>query len=474
MLSYEDFFCDICDLNALEKTALEAFCGGNLGELFMEYREDEVLRIEDGHVQTANFNNKRGFGLRAFQEDASVYSYSSSLTIPAMERAVSLVKTDFFSGNTSPVEIKNSDVGGSLYAPQRFLDSLSLENKINFLKSIDAYACSKSKDIIQVMATLASSWQVVSILRDSGEKYVDFRPLVRLTVSVVLEKGGTTEIGSYSGGGRHDYKPLISESVMKFYVDEALRQANVKLNAIPAPVGEMPVVLGNGWTGILLHEAIGHGLEGDAIRKETSSFHNLLGKYIAAPGVTVIDDGSIENCRGSINMDDEGTPSQRNVLIENGKLVGFMHDRMNAKLMGWPVTGNGRRESHEYIPVPRMTNTFMLPGNNSFEDMISCVKKGIFAKSFAGGQVDIVSGKFVFSASEAYLIENGSITAPVKGVMLIGDGPSILKKISMVGNNFAMDPGVGTCGKDGQWVPVGVGEPSVLIDGITVGGDKLG
>jgi TldD protein len=458
----------------MEKTALKAFVGGNRGELFMEYREEEVLCIEDGQVQTSRFSSKRGFGLRTFREDASRYSYSSSLTIPAVAQAVALVSGENFSGDTSAIEIKNASFSPRLYAPQQFINSRTLEDKINFLKSVDSYTRSQSPHIRQVLATLDSSWQVVSILQDSGEKCIDFRPLVRFSVSVVLEKDGILESGSHSGGGRHGYEPLISESALKSYVDEALRQASIKLEAIPAPVGEMPVVLSNGWTGILLHEAIGHGLEGDAIRKKTSSFHNLLGEHIAAPGVTVIDDGTLENRRGSINVDDEGTPSQRNVLIENGKLVGFMQDRMNAKLMGWPITGNGRRESYESLPIPRMTNTFMLSGNSSFEEMISSVKKGIFAKSFADGQVDIASGKFVFSASEAYLLEDGRITAPIKGAMLMGDGPSILKKISLIGNDFALDPGTGTCGKDGQWVPVGVGEPSVLIDGITVGGANLG
>ncbi|MDR2681605.1 MAG: hypothetical protein LBB29_00985 [Holosporaceae bacterium] len=423
MSSQENFFRGICDLDGLEKVALNAFCNGNSGELFIEYREDEALRIEDGQVQTPRFSGKRGFGLRSFRGEASRYSYSSSLDIASISRAVGVVNAEYSESHPA-IEIKNADSSRNLYAPQQFINSILLEDKIIFLKSIDAYARSKSPHIRQVIAVLASSWQVVSILKDSGEKYIDFRPLARLTVSVVLEKNGLLESGVHSGGGRYDYGPLISESVMKSYVDEALRQANVKLEAIKAPVGEMPVVLGNGWTGILLHEAIGHGLEGDAIRKKTSSFHNLLGEHIAASGVTVIDDGSIEKRRGSLNVDDEGTPSKRNVLIENGKLVGFMQDRMNAQLMGQQVTGNGRRENYENLPIPRMTNTFMLSGNNSFEEMIGSVKKGVFAKSFADGQVDVASGKFVFSASEAYLIENGRITAPVKGAMLIGDGPA--------------------------------------------------
>ncbi|GHT98432.1 peptidase C69 [Alphaproteobacteria bacterium] len=469
-----DFFSNICDLDNIEKAALGAFCGGNLGELFLEYREDESIRLEDGVVQTPSFSSRRGFGLRSFSSDSSRYSYSSSLDVASINKAVAVVNAGF-SGDCSGTCVKSLDSSRKvLYEPHRFVDSITLEDKINFLKSMDSYARSKSSDIRQVVAVLASSWQVVNIVNDSGEKSVDFRPLVRLTLSIVIERNGLMESGAHSGGGRHDYQSLVSESVMKSYVDEALRQANVKLEAIKAPVGEMPLVLGNGWTGILLHEAIGHGLEGDAIRKKTSSFHNLLGEFIASSGVTVVDDGTIENHRGSINVDDEGTPSARNVLIENGKLVGFMQDRMNAKLMGVSVTGNGRRENYENLPIPRMTNTFMLSGDHSFDEMISSVKNGVFAKSFSDGQVDVASGKFVFSASEAYLIENGRVTTPIKGAMLIGDGPSILKKISMVGNDFALDPGIGTCGKGGQWVPVGVGEPSVLIDGITVGGANLG
>ncbi|MDR2158143.1 MAG: hypothetical protein LBO02_02390, partial [Holosporaceae bacterium] len=324
-----------------------------------------------------------------------------------------------------------------------------------------------------VIANLEGSWQVVSILADNGKKSLDVRPLVRLSVYVVVEKNGILESGLCSGGGRFDYGGLLNENAKIQYVDIALEQAEIKLQAIKAPVGEMPVVLGNAWAGILLHEAVGHGLEGDAIRKKTSSFHNLLGEMIASPNITVVDDGTLPRRRGSINIDDEGVDSRRTVLIENGKLVGLMQDRMNANLMGLNVTGNGRRESYEAMPIPRMTNTFMLAGDHSHEEMISKVKKGIFAKSFLDGQVDVASGKFVFSTSEAYLIENGKISTPVKGAMIIGDGPSILKKISMVGNDFSLDNGVGTCGKEGQWAPVGVGEPSVLIDKITVGGANL-
>lgn len=468
-----DFFSNICDLELIEKTALLAFSGGNLGELFIEYKEDEIFKIEDGILQAPNFNFKRGFGLRTFKEDVSKYSYSAALDEASVGEAVKITKSPS-SGNLSHIEcVKSSEEKNSLYDNSHFMDAFLLDAKIEFLKSIDIYARSKSEHIKQVIAVLAGSWQVVSIINESGQKTYDIRPLVRLSVSIIVEKNGILESGMCSGGGRFGYESLISETTKISFVDEALRQASVKLEAVQAPVGEMTVVLGNAWTGILLHEAVGHGLEGDAIRKNTSSFHNLLGEQIASSNITVIDDGTIENRRGSINIDDEGIPSQHNVLIENGKLVGFMQDRMNADLMNTHVTGNGRREGFEHLPIPRMTNTFMLAGESSFEEMISRAKNGVFAKSFSDGQVDIASGKFVFSASEAYLIENGKMTAPIKGAMLIGDGPSILKKISMVGNDFSLDPGVGTCGKDGQWVPVGVGQPSVLIDKITVGGSNL-
>lgn len=462
------FFNSICDLPSIERTALSAFCNGNLGELFVEYKENEVLKIENGVVQPPEFSSKKGFGLRTFREDTTRYSYSSSLTSEAVRKALAVVGNG---ENNCTVEIQTNE--RNLYPSHRFIDTVSLEDKIKFLKEIDEYARSKSADIRQVIASLVSSWQAVCILTDSGKESFDIRPLVRLNVIVVIEKNGQMESGMCASGGRCGYESIITADTKVKYVDEALRQASVKLTAVKAPAGKMPVVLGNAWTGILLHEAVGHGLEGDAIRKKTSSFYNLLGEEIAAPNITVADNGTIPNRRGSINIDDEGTTSQNNVLIENGKLVDFMQDRMNSRLMNSSVTGNGRRESYECVPMPRMTNTFMVGGNSCFDEMVAKVKRGIFAKSFSDGQVDIASGKFVFSASEAYLIENGKITTPVKGAMLIGDGPSILKKISMVGNDFSLDNGIGTCGKDGQWVPVGVGEPSVLIDEITVGGADL-
>lgn len=461
-----EFFNSICDLHSLESAAMGAFCKNIRGELFVEYKESEVFKIENGIVRSPNLESKRGFGLRRFSDDSAKYFYSSILDANEIKKRLN--------GNFEErAHLCEASRKNDLYPSSKFINSVSPAEKINFLRSLDEYARSKSANVKQVIATIAGSWQVVHIANDEGKISSDIRPLVRLSVVVVVERNGVLESGMMSGGGRFGYDELLNENTKINFVDEAVRQALVKLEAVPAPVGEMPVVLGNGWTGILLHEAVGHGLEGDAIRKKTSAFESLLGETIAAPGVTVVDDGTIQKRRGSLNIDDEGTETQSTVLIDNGKLVNFMQDRQNAYLMKAPLTGNGRREGYECLPMPRMTNTFMLGGDKTRDEMIASVQKGIFAKSFSDGQVDIASGKFVFSASEAYLIENGKITTPVKGAMLIGDGPSILKKISMVGNDFSLDNGVGTCGKDGQWVPVGVGEPSVLLSNVTVGGSAL-
>lgn len=463
-----DIFSKICDLDSLEKIASSAFYNGNLGELFVEYRENESVSIENSIVKPSSFDVKRGFGLRTFKEDTSRYSYSSSLTEQAVKKALSVVSSSY--GN--PIaSVKIAPTCNDLYDNDYFLKNISLSKKISILRKIDKYARGKCSDIQQVIARIVDSWQAVSIFTDAGVRHVDYRPLVLLSVMVVVAKNGKVENGMFSAGGRYHYDTLF-ENVEKF-ADGAIRQALVKVQAQPAPAGEMPVVLGNGWTGVLIHEAVGHGLEGDAIRKKSSSFYDLLGENVAAPNVTVVDDGTIAKRRGSLNIDDEGTATRRNVLIEKGKLVGFMQDRMNSRLMNMPCTGNGRRESFESMPMPRMTNTFMLGGDCSFDDLIKDVRRGIFAKAFSGGQVDTASGKFVFNASEAYMIEGGEITYPIKGATLIGDGPSVLKKIKMIANDFALDPGIGTCGKNGQWVPVGVGEPSVLISEVTVGGASL-
>jgi len=342
--------------------------------------------------------------------------------------------------------------------------------RTGLLADIDWYARGKDPRVRQVMASLAGEWQAVQILRPDGVRVADLRPLVRLNVTVVVEANGRRETGSYGTGGRFDYGQVTTDAVWRGAVDEALRQALVNLESVPAPAGEMPVVLGPGWPGILLHEAIGHGLEGDFNRKKTSAFAELLGKRIASPEVTVVDDGTIPDRRGSLTVDDEGTPTNRTVLIEGGILVGYLQDRLNARLMGMRPTGNGRRQSYAHAPMPRMTNTIMLAGSHSPEEMIRSVRRGLYAVNFGGGQVDITSGKFVFSASEAYLIEDGRVMGPVKGATLIGNGPDALTKVEMVGNDLALDPGVGTCGKNGQGVPVGVGQPTLKLSGLTVGG----
>jgi len=341
---------------------------------------------------------------------------------------------------------------------------------VKLLEAIDAYARAKDARVMQVSASIAATWQVVEILRADGEVYRDIRPLVRVNVSVVTGDGERQESGSFGIGGREGYERFITTHSWQSAVDEAVRQALVNLDAVPAPAGEMDVVLGHGWPGVMLHEAVGHGLEGDFNRKKTSAFAGLMGQRVAAKGVTVVDDGTIRDRRGSISIDDEGTPSNRTVLIEDGILVGYMQDRQNARLMGMQPTGNGRRESHAHVPMPRMTNTYMLAGEHDPGEIIASVKNGLYAVSFGGGQVDITSGKYVFQCTEAYKIENGKVGAPVKGAMLIGNGPTDLNRITMIGNDFALDPGIGTCGKNGQGVPVGVGQPSLRMDKITVGG----
>jgi TldD protein len=341
---------------------------------------------------------------------------------------------------------------------------------VKLLEQIDAYARAKDPRVRQVTASIAANWQVVEILRADGETYRDIRPLVRLNVSVVTGDGDRQESGSFGLGGREAYDRFVTSHSWQSAVDEAVRQSLINLDAVPAPAGEMDVVLGSGWPGVMLHEAVGHGLEGDFNRKKTSAFAGLMGQQVAAKGVTVVDDGTMQDRRGSISIDDEGTPSNRTVLIEDGVLVGYMQDRQNARLMNMKPTGNGRRESHAHVPMPRMTNTYMLAGKHDPQEIIASVKNGLYAVSFGGGQVDITSGKYVFQCTEAYKIENGKVGAPVKGAMLIGNGPTDLNRISMIGNDFALDPGIGTCGKNGQGVPVGVGQPSLRMDKITVGG----
>jgi TldD protein len=457
------------DRGRVEKLTQEALKGADDGELFLEYRQSESLSFDDGKLKSASFDTTQGFGLRAVVGESAGYAHSTELSEAAIKRAattIAAVKTG--QGGTAA----DSPVGTNrqLYVDDNPLGLMPFEAKVKLLAEIDAYARAKDPRVRQVMASLAGEWQAVQIVRGDGRRLGDIRPLVRLNVSIVVGDGDRQESGSHGSGGRFAFAQIVDPAHWRASVDEALRQALVNLDSVPAPAGEMPVVLGPGWPGILLHEAIGHGLEGDFNRKKTSAFSGLLGQQIASKGVTVVDDGTMPNRRGSLTIDDEGTPTERTVLIEDGKLVGYMQDRQNARLMGMKPTGNGRRESFAHHPMPRMTNTYMLAGKHAPEEIIKSVKRGLYAVNFGGGQVDITSGKFVFSAAEAYLIEDGKVGPAVKGAMLIGNGPDSLTKVGMIGNDMQLDPGIGTCGKDGQGVPVGVGQPTLLIDKLTVGG----
>ena len=461
------------DLTAIQKRVDDTLNGGDDGELFLEYKQSEGLVWDDGRLKAANYDNDQGFGLRAVADDTYGFAHSSDFSEEAIKRAAETVKTihQGYGGTMADAPVGTNR---HLYTDDNPLAAMAFEKKVKLLEQIDTYLRQKVPLVRQVSASLAGSWQAVQVIRAGGFRTADIRPMVRLNVSVVVEKDGRMESGTYGFGGRKLYDAVLSEEKWKHAADQALRAALVNLDAVSAPAGEMTVVLGNGWPGVLLHEAVGHGLEGDFNRKGTSTFSDRMGKQVAAKGVTVVDDGTMEDLRGSISIDDEGTPSRRNVLIEDGKLVGLMQDRMNARLMGVDPTGNGRRESYAHQPMPRMTNTFMTAGDKAPQEIIASVNKGIYAVNFSGGQVDIVSGKFVFAANEAYKIENGKIGAPVKGATLIGNGPDVMHKISMIGNDMALDPGIGVCGKDGQGVPAGVGQPTLRIDGITVGGTDTG
>jgi TldD protein len=457
------------DRGRLERIVGEAMTGADDGELFLEYSQSEGLSFDDGRLKSASFDTSQGFGMRAIAGEAAGYAHASELSEAAIRRAAETVKA-VASGHGGSLALPPSGTNRSLYTDQNPLGAVDFAAKAKLLADIDAYARAKDARVRQVMASISGSWQAVQILRPDGARMADIRPLVRLNVAVMVGDGDRQETGSHGTGGRVDYQMFLDPAHWQASVDEALRQALVNLGSVHAPAGEMTVVLGPGWPGILLHEAIGHGLEGDFNRKQTSAFAGLLGQRIAAPGVTVVDDGTIANRRGSLTIDDEGTPSQCNTLIEDGKLVGFMQDRQNARLMGMKPTGNGRRQSYAHIPMPRMTNTYMLAGKHDPKEILASVKKGLYAVNFGGGQVDITSGKFVFSAAEAYLIEDGKVGPAVKGATLIGNGPDVLTKVSMIGNDLELDPGIGTCGKEGQGVPVGVGQPTLKIDGLTVGG----
>ena len=446
-----------------------ALAGSDDGELFLEYRESEFISLDDGTIRSASFDTSYGFGLRAVSGEATGYAHAGEVSEAALRRAATSVSA-VASGREGTLSEPPRATKSRLYSDANPLSAMDFSARTGLLGEIDAYARGKDSRVVQVMASIAGEWQAVQIMRAGGDRIADLRPLVRLNVSVVVERDGRRETGSYGSGGRFSYDTVTSEAAWRAAVDEALRQALVNLESRPAPAGEMEVVLGSGWPGILLHEAIGHGLEGDFNRKKTSAFAGLLGQSVASRGVTVIDDGTLQNRRGSLTVDDEGTPTNRTVLIEDGILVGYLQDRLNARLMGMAATGNGRRESYAHAPMPRMTNTVMLGGEHHPEEMIRSVKRGLYAVNFGGGQVDITSGKFVFSASEAYLIEDGKVTAPVKGATLIGNGPDALTKVTMIGNDMALDPGIGTCGKSGQGVPVGVGQPTIKLAGLTVGG----
>lgn len=443
--------------------------GADDGELFLEYCQSEVLVFDNNRLKQATYDTAQGFGLRAVKDEAVGYAHASDVSEAALSRAAEVVRA-VKGGHSGKYSEPPARTNRKLYGDDNPLGEPGFEAKVKLLETIDAYARAKDPRVRQVTASIAATWQVVEILRADGEKYRDIRPLVRLNVSVVAGDGDRQETGSYGLGGRENYQRFIETRAWQGAVDEAVRQALVNLTAVAAPAGEMDVVLGHGWPGVMLHEAVGHGLEGDFNRKKTSAFAGLMGQRVAAKGVTVVDDGTMQQRRGSLSIDDEGTQSNRTVLIEDGILVGYMQDRQNARLMGMQPTGNGRRESHAHVPMPRMTNTYMLAGTHDPQEMIASVKSGLYAVNFGGGQVDITSGKYVFQCTEAYKIEDGKVTAPVKGAMLIGNGPSDLHRITMIGNDFALDPGVGTCGKNGQGVPVCVGQPSLRMNKITVGG----
>ncbi len=443
--------------------------GADDGELFLEYCQSEALTFDNGRLKQATYDTAQGFGLRAVKDEAVGYAHASDLSEAALARAADAVRA-VKGGYSGTYAEPPGRTNRKLYGDDNPLGTPAFEAKVKLLERIDAYARAKDARVRQLMVSVGATWQVVEILRADSTTYRDIRPLVRLNVQVVAGNGDRQETGSFGFGGREVYERFIAAEAWQQAVDEAIRQALVNLDAVPAPAGEMDVVLGSGWPGVMLHEAIGHGLEGDFNRKKTSAFAGLMGKQVAAKGVTVIDDGTMQQRRGSLSIDDEGTPTNRTVLIEDGIVFGHMQDRQNARLMKMKPTGNGRRESHAHVPMPRMTNTYMLAGQHDPKEIIASVKNGLYAVNFGGGQVDITSGKYVFQCTEAYKIENGKVAAPVKGAMLIGNGPTDLHRITMIGNDFALDPGIGTCGKNGQGVPVGVGQPSLRMDKITVGG----
>jgi TldD protein len=464
----------LIDRAGLDRSRLAGILGHGLegaddGELFLEYRQSEVIVFDNGRLKQATYDTAQGFGLRAVKDEAVGYAHASEVSEDAIKRAADSVRA-VKGGYSGHVADGPTRTNVRLYTDDDPLASLGFESKVKLLEEMNAYAREKDTRVRQVSASLAATWQVIEIVRPDGETYRDVRPMVRVNVSVVAGEGDRQESGSHGYGGRETYQRFVEAKAWRSAVDDAVRQALVNLSAVPAPAGEMDVVLGAGWPGVMLHEAVGHGLEGDFNRKKTSALAGLMGRQVAAKGVTVVDDGTIASRRGSLTIDDEGTPTNHTVLIEDGVLVGYMQDRQNARLMNMRPTGNGRRESYGHVPMPRMTNTYMLAGGCDPAEIIASVKNGIYAVSFGGGQVDITSGKYVFQCTEAYRIENGKVAAPVKGAMLIGNGPTDLNRITMIGNDLALDHGIGTCGKNGQGVPVGVGQPTLRMERITVGG----
>lgn len=440
-------------------------------DLYFQFTKSEGWSLEDGKVKSGSFSIDKGVGVRAVSGDKTAFSYSDEISKTALRDAASAVRSIGRQGAGTAALVSGMsllDTHG-LYLPEDPFQTLSATEKVALLEKVEKTAKAMDTRIVQVMAGLAGEYDVVLVARSDGRLAADIRPLVRLSVTVIAEENGRREIGSSGGGGRFGYG-YFTDALVKEYVSQAVHSALTMLRAGPAPAGPMTVVLGSGWPGVLLHEAVGHGLEGDFNRKGSSAFSGLLGQKVAADDITVIDDGTIAGRRGSLNMDDEGNQTQHNVLIEKGVLKGYLQDSLNARLMKMPLTGNGRRQSYAHLPIPRMTNTFMLGGDKAPGEIIASVKNGLYAANFGGGQVDITSGKFVFSASEAYLIEDGRITSPVKGATLIGNGPDVLKRVSMVGNDMKLDTGIGVCGKEGQSVPVGVGMPTIRLDGVTVGG----
>jgi TldD protein len=439
-------------------------------DLYFQYSRSEAWSLDEGIVKSGSFNIDQGVGVRAISGEKTSFAYSDDISSRALGDAASAVRAIAAAGQNGTVPaLKHVAAARSLYVPNDPIASLPAEAKVKLLERLEGFAKALDPRVVQVMASLAGEYEVILVAGSDGRLAADIRPLVRCSISVIIEENGKREQGASGGGGRFDFG-YFDDEILQRYAKEAVHQASVNLKAEAAPAGQMTVVLGSGWPGILLHEAVGHGLEGDFNRKGSSAFSGRIGQRVAAKGVTVIDDGTIADRRGSLNIDDEGNTSQRNVLIEDGILKGYIQDSLNARLMGVAPTGNGRRESFAHLPLPRMTNTMMLAGEHDPQEIIQSVKKGIYAANFGGGQVDITSGKFVFSMSEAYLIEDGKVTRPIKGATLIGNGPDALTRVSMIGNDLKLDPGVGTCGKDGQSVPVGVGQPTLRIDGLTVGG----